>query len=191
MRKPLILILDVGTSSLRAQIRDGEANAIPDLDIRVPHRVSRSSDGRATLDADEILDGVASAVDQVLERAGSLTQQVGGVAAATLVSNALGVDSQGRPLTPIYTYADTRSRADTEELRHEVDGQDVHNRTGCLLHSSYLPARFRWLNRTQPDLLRKVAAGSRSANTSSGISSEAMALATRLLPGVVCSTVTR
>ena len=157
MRKPLILILDVGTSSLRAQIRDGEANAIPDLDIRVPHRVSRSSDGRATLDADEILGGVASAVDQVLERAGSLTQQVRGVAAATLVSNALGVDSQGRPLTPIYTYADTRSRADTEELRHEVDGQDVHNRTGCLLHSSYLPARFRWLNRTQPDLLRKVA----------------------------------
>ncbi len=157
VRKPLVLVLDVGTSSLRAQIRDGEANAIPDLDIRVPHRVSRSSDGRATLDADEILDGVASAVDQVLERAGGLTQQVGGVAAATLVSNALGVDSQGRPLTPIYTYADTRSRADSEKLRREVDGEDVHDRTGCLLHSSYLPARFLWLNRTQPDLLSKVA----------------------------------
>ena len=134
-RKPLVLILDVGTSSLRAQIRDGEASAISDLDVRLPHRVLRSSDGRATLDADEILDGVASAVDQILERAGSLTQQVGGVAAATLVSNVLGVDSQGRPLTPIYTYADTRSRADTEELRREVDGQDVHDRTGCLLHS--------------------------------------------------------
>ncbi len=157
VRKPLVLILDVGTSSLRAQIRDGEASAISDLDVRLTHRVSRSSDGRATLDADQILDGVASAVDQVLERAGSLTQQVGGVAAATLVSNVLGVDSQGRPLTPIYTYADTRSRTDTEELRREVDGQDVHDRTGCLLHSSYLPARFRWLNRTQPDLLSKVA----------------------------------
>ena len=157
VEKSLVLILDVGTSSLRAQIRDAEAGAIPDLDVRVPHRVSRSSDGRATLDADEILDGVALAVDQVLGRAGSLTQQVGGVAAATLVSNVLGVDSQGLPLTPVYTYADTRSRADTEELRREVDSQDVHDRTGCLLHSSYLPARFRWLNRTQPDLLGKVA----------------------------------
>ena len=156
-KRPIVLILDVGTSSLRAQIRDGKADAIPDLDIRVPHRVSRSSGGRATLDADEILDGVASAVDQVLEQAGSLAQQVGGVAAATLVSNVLGVDSQGRPLTPVYTYADTQSRADTEELRRQVDGQDVHDRTGCLLHSSYLPARFRWLNRTQPDLLSEVA----------------------------------
>ena len=156
-RNPLVLVLDVGTSSLRAQIRDGQASAIPDLDIRVPHQVLRSSDGRATLDADQILTGVALAVDQVLERAGSLTQQLGGVAVATLVSNALGVDSQGCPLTPVYTYADTRSRADTEELRREVDGQDVHDRTGCLLHSSYLPSRFRWLNRTQPDLLSKVA----------------------------------
>ena len=119
-KRPIVLILDVGTSSLRAQIRDGKADAIPDLDIRVPHRVSRSSGGRATLDADEILDGVASAVDQVLEQAGSLAQQVGGVAAATLVSNVLGVDSQGRPLTPVYTYADTQSRADTEELRRQV-----------------------------------------------------------------------
>ncbi len=157
LRKPLVLVLDVGTSSLRVQIRDGEAGAIPDLDVRVPHQVSRSSDGRATLDADEILAGVACAVDQVLERAGSLGHQVGGVAAATLVSNALGVDAEGRPLTPVYTYADTRSRVDTEELRREVDGQDVHDRTGCLLHSSYLPARLRWLNRTQPDLLGKVA----------------------------------
>jgi gluconokinase len=26
----------------------------------------------------------------------------------------------------------------------------AHNRTGCVIHTSYLPARFRWLARTQP-----------------------------------------
>ena len=156
-RAPILMILDVGTSSLRVQLRDAEGTALPQLNVRVPHRVRRSSDGAATLDADEILTGVADAIDRLLERAGSLAQQISGVAAATLVSNVLGVDAQGNPLSPVYTYADTRSHPDVQELRRAVETREVHDRTGCLLHSSYLPARFFWLKRTQPDLLNRVA----------------------------------
>jgi gluconokinase len=76
----------------------------------------------------------------------------------TFVSNVLGLDAAGRPVTPIYTYADTRNAADAAALSQELGGQAaMHDRTGCLIHSSYLPARFRWLARTQPEVLKSVA----------------------------------
>jgi gluconokinase len=57
-------------------------------------------------------------------------------------------------VTPIFTYADTRNAPDADLLRSELDLPAVHDRTGCLIHSAYLPARFRWLARARPDLLK-------------------------------------
>ncbi len=74
----------------------------------------------------------------------------------TLVGNVMGIDSAGRPITPVFTYADTRNAADAQELRRELGQKEMaaaHDRTGCLIHTSYLPARFRWLARTMPDTL--------------------------------------
>ena len=69
----------------------------------------------------------------------------------------------GAPLSPVYTYADTRNAADAQALRRELgaDGMAAaHDRTGCLIHSAYLPARFRWLQRTRPELaVRRMRAG--------------------------------
>jgi gluconokinase len=69
------------------------------------------------------------------------------------------VDADDRPVTPVYTYAGTYSAPDAEELRQTLGSAgraEVHDRTGCLVHAAYLPARFRWLARTQPDLLAEV-----------------------------------
>jgi gluconokinase len=76
------------------------------------------------------------------------------VAIDTLVSNILAVDAAGRPLTPLITYADTRNDADAVELRRTLDERAVHQRTGCLLRTSYWPARLAWFRRTQPDIWR-------------------------------------
>ena len=43
------------------------------------------------------------------------------------------------PVTPLYTYADTRARREAQELRHELDFAEVYQRTGCPLHTSYMP----------------------------------------------------
>jgi gluconokinase len=51
----------------------------------------------------------------------------------------------GQPVTPIYTWADTRAARAAEELRRELDPEAVHATTGCVIHPSYLPAKLRWL----------------------------------------------
>jgi gluconokinase len=79
------------------------------------------------------------------------------VAVATLVSNVLAVDAEGRPITPLVTYADTRSDPDAGALRRDLDEEEVHQRTGCPLRAAYWPARLAWFRRTQPRVWRDAA----------------------------------
>jgi gluconokinase len=69
----------------------------------------------------------------------------------------LALDADGRALTPLITYADTRNAADAETLRRELGEHEIHQRTGCLLRTSYWPARLAWFRRTQPDVWRRAA----------------------------------
>jgi gluconokinase len=50
------------------------------------------------------------------------------------------------------TYADTRNAADAQALRERLNEYDIHERTGCLLRTSYWPARLAWLRRVAPDI---------------------------------------
>ncbi len=62
----------------------------------------------------------------------------------------LGVDRRGNLSTPVYTWADRRAAGVAEELRGRLDEIAIHRRTGCMLHSSYLPAKLLWLSRSSP-----------------------------------------
>ncbi|MDQ3249526.1 MAG: gluconokinase [Chloroflexota bacterium] len=156
MNSPYILALDIGTSSTRAILFDATAQPIPGCAAQVANQLQTTADGGATFAANQLFDSVVNAIDGLLAAAGPLATHIGGVASATFVSNVLGIDAAGEPVTPVFTYADTRNADDAEGLRIELGPaglQAAHDRTGCLVHTSYLPARFRWLARTQPTLL--------------------------------------
>jgi gluconokinase len=158
-REPLILALDIGTSSARALLYDARAQLIPEGMVQLATQMETSREGGATFDAEALFATVVGAIDQLLQQSGPLTADIAAVTCDTFVGNVLGMRADGAPLTPIFTYADTRSAPDAEQLRQELgpDGcAEAHDRTGTLIHTSYLPARLRWLARTQPDLLRDV-----------------------------------
>ncbi len=157
---PYVMTLDIGTSSTRAMLFDCRAKAVPGCLAQVPYRLHTSPSGAAEFDPEELVTAVVEAIDRLLHQAGPRTGEIGGAAIDTLVTTIMGVDSGGRPTTPVYTFADTRNAADARELREELGEPGVknaHDRTGCVVHSAYLPARFRWLARTRPDLLSTTA----------------------------------
>src|SRR5690606_40531440 len=63
-------------------------------------------------------------------------------------------DASGKPVTPVLYWADTRSAKQVAALRAELDRREVHARTGCVIHSSYWPAKLRWLCETRPEQFR-------------------------------------
>jgi gluconokinase len=153
--RPLVLTLDIGTSSARAMIFDRLARPVMGLEGRQEYEARTTPDGGSELDADAVLEGLARAIDRALERAGDLAEQIAAVAACTLVPNVLAVDEQGAAATPCYTWADTRCAPYVEQLRQQIDYPAYHERTGCMLHASYTPPRLLWLAETRPDLFAR------------------------------------
>lgn len=150
---PLILTIDVGTSSTRAILFDANAHVVEGMVEQRQSRMKTTPDGGATFDAVEVMAGMVAAIDALLARAGSLAEQIGAVSVDTLVGNVLGVDKAGEAVTPLFTYADTRNAAATQELRLQLgkEGAEAsHQRTGCLIHTSYMPSRLRWLAQDAP-----------------------------------------
>lgn len=154
---PLILALDIGSSSLRAALFDRLGRAVQGIEAREPYHVGFTADGGAEVDADVLLALLFECIDAVLVQAGSVASAIAGVAGCSFVNNILGLDAAGRPATPITTYADTRSATLVPGLRADFDEAETHQRTGCLFHPSYLPARLRWVAQDRPDWLRNSA----------------------------------
>ena len=153
---PLVLSLDIGSSSARAALYDARGRRVRKTAAKVAHRFLSTTDGGVTADAESLSDRVIEAIDETMARAGARAGDIAAVGCSVFASSVVGVDAAGAALTPVYTYADVRNAADTAALRAEWDAAALYDRTGCPLHASYLAPRFRWLARTQPELLASV-----------------------------------
>lgn len=147
-RDARVLAVDVGSSSVRAALYDGDGDQVEGVGVRLEHGLRYTPDGGATLDPEELLHLVARAIDGALSRADGAG--ISCVAAGTIWHSLLGLDAAGEPTTPVFTWADRRSASAANELRERLDENAVHRRTGCVLHSSYLPAKLLWLSREFP-----------------------------------------
>jgi len=153
---PFILVIDVGSSSVRANLYDRRARLVEGSQAARHFALHTEADGTADEDARALAHEVEKVVDAVLAKARGRAKDIAAVGLDTLVFAACGVDARNQPVTPLYTYADTRARREAQELRRELDFPAVYQRTGCPLHTAYMPARVRWLERTQPDVARRV-----------------------------------
>ena len=154
---PLILTLDIGTSSVRALLYDARGRLIDGIGAQEHYQVRAAADGTSEDDPSAAFERIARCIDAALAQAGPLAQQIGAVAADTLVSNIMALDKDGQPLTPLITYADTRNAADAAALQRALNEDAVHQRTGCLLRTSYWPARLAWVRRTLPEVWQAAA----------------------------------
>ncbi|GCE05778.1 gluconokinase [Dictyobacter aurantiacus] len=151
-----ILALDVGTSSTRALLFDGQGNAIPDMVSQLTYQLTTSQEGEVSVDADHLVDVVAQTIDEVLKKAGQEASSIRAVAIDTFWHSLLGVDENNHPLTPVITWEDTRAFDTARDLRKEFDEKEVHDRVGVRFHASYWPAKLRWLSQNQSKVFKQV-----------------------------------
>ncbi|CAN5460674.1 gluconokinase [soil metagenome] len=147
--KRAALSIDIGSSSVRASLYDTSGEAIPGAESKLGHDLEYTSDGAATKNPEELLGLAANAVDEAMAKGGGV--EIIGVATGTFWHSLLGVDENGDPTTPVFTWADRRSADAAKELRARLDEDAVHRRTGCVLHSSYWPAKLAWLKKESPE----------------------------------------
>ncbi len=152
---PFTLVVDIGSSSLRAMLFDGQAREVEGTRARRTYNVRTTDDGGSELDAEAMFEAFTAVLDEAMAKSPGV--KIAAVATSSLASSLVGLDAEGRVLTPVYLYSDTRNAGAVEELRARVDWAPMYERTGAPLHTSYLPARFWWLRQTQPEVFARAA----------------------------------
>ncbi len=156
MERPLVLSVDVGTSSLRVLVFDAEGQMLPNIGVQVNYEPQTTPDGGAFLDADELLLQTVQAIKSVSEQLGSKAKRIVAVTLCTVWHSVLGVDKEGKAVTPFLLWADSRCAREAEELKRTLNEHDYHARTGCFFHPNFLPAKLLWFRRNFPEIAERV-----------------------------------
>lgn len=135
---PRVLALDIGSSSVRAQVFDERGEPV-DAERQFAYEGS---------DPDEIVELTQSAI-------GGRDGGVDAVGASCFGHSLLALDETGRPLTRVLGWRDTRSAAAAAWLTRRLDEVAVQARTGCHIHTSYWPAKLAWLAEDEPQTFRR------------------------------------
>ncbi|MCA1629673.1 MAG: gluconokinase [Acidobacteria bacterium] len=156
-RAPLVLAVDIGTSSARAALYDAAAREIAATNAHVKREFTATRDGGAEDEPEDLLADVLRVVDDAHARAAAGHLQIEAVAVSCFMHSLVGVDAGGRAVTPVYGWADTRAASEVPRLSELFDERAAHARTGCPFHASYWAAKLLWLRRAQPDAFARAA----------------------------------
>ena len=146
-----MVTLDVGSSSVRTLLFDAQGQEQPGFGEHCAYQIATDHSGVAEVNPDELLQFCITCLAKIHEQMKAAGIQPAALAMDTFWHSFLGIDSEGRPTTPIVHLFDTRSTAEAAELAGRLDAVAVHQRTGCRLHSSYWPAKLLWLSKYRQD----------------------------------------
>ncbi len=149
---PLVLAIDVGSSSVRAAIHDRRGRTVTGTDVQLPYAWNVASDHSVRLPRQTLLDVVGHVLDQMvgLELMESLAPEIVAGGISCFLHSIAGLDAAGRPLTPVLSWADSTSSAEAAALRGQIDPEGTHQVSGVPIHASYWPARMLRLRQEEP-----------------------------------------
>lgn len=154
-----VLVLDVGSSSIRAWFYGGDGDGIdPGPDAQRRYRWRTTAEGAMECDAEVLFGYLGEVLDGALAHARAARAEVQAVAMASLWHSLVGLAADGTPVTPVYAWGDNRAADQAVRLRDRVDEEALHQRTGCFLHPSYPTVKLAWLRDEAPEAFARVTA---------------------------------
>ncbi|MEM6844915.1 MAG: gluconokinase [Bacteroidota bacterium] len=149
-RPPILLGIDVGTTSVKVLAADIEGKNICAKDAS--YSLYQPQDGYREQNPSEILEAVHQTVKAVLTQ---LDQPIVGVSFSAAMHSLLVVDEDGIPITPMLTWADTRSQEYSEKLRGTDLGKSIYQKGGAPIHAMLPLCKIAWLRDHQPDIFQR------------------------------------
>jgi len=136
---PFVVSIDVGSSSIRALLFDSGARRMEGYGAQVPYRIHTTPEGGAEVDPEALAQLTIDCLDELHRQVQAPGFRIAAVAGSAFWHSFCGVDARGRPTLPILHLLDTRSGDQVARV------PNAHERTGCVPHSSYWPAKLLWL----------------------------------------------
>lgn len=149
---PVFIGLDIGSSSVRAvAFNEG---LVPLHAAQRQYPMYFPKPGWAEQDPYLILSctlSVLTETAQSLKEKGIL-KELKGIGASGFMHSSMAVGLDREPLTSLLPWADQRTAAQVQRFRREYNGREIYNRTGCPVHTTYVPCKISWFRESMPEL---------------------------------------
>ncbi|MGB3329718.1 MAG: gluconokinase [Thermomicrobiales bacterium] len=152
-----VLAIDIGSSSVRCLAYDVDGRQIEGSETQIPHTLRTDRFGASEADPRHLFDLTVACVDGTIAILGPRIADVAAIGMSCFWHGLLGLDAQGDPTTPVFMWADKRAGAFVAPLAVEFPAEEAIAATGCRIHSSYWPAKLRWLQADDPATFRRTA----------------------------------
>lgn len=142
--------VDVGTTSTKTLAYNSDGRILAEESRDYPLRSPKP--GYAEQDPDEIFEAVMDSLANVvatLKEHG--TEEVSCVSFSAAMHSLLALDAYGEPLTASLTYADNRAARQSERIKKELGGPEIHRRTGTPIHPMSPLTKLLWFKEENPE----------------------------------------
>ena len=145
-----LLCFDISSSGISASLFNFELEVTRLVEGH--WTVEADDEGAATLSLDAVLAQFKHVVEQ-LKIAGS-PDPIDAICIGSFMHNCVLLDSTNTPLTPVFTWLDSRGKNGMEYVRARI-GNQFHERTGCRFHPMFPVFKLAALHLSGSDLLSK------------------------------------
>lgn len=153
MASPQVVIgLDVGTTGVKAAAF-GLGTPWHRVAIR-EYPLQQPAPGQQVQDPGTLLESTADALAECARAA--RPAEVVAVSLSAGMHGLVGFGADGRPITPLVTWADARSRAEARELHRTGQAAGLHALTGVPVHPMTPLTKLLWFRRHDPATWRRV-----------------------------------
>lgn len=151
----LIISIDIGTTSTKATIFTPAGHALNSF--YQGYSMTKKADGTATQDPETIFEAVLFTLKKALDSQKDLRQNLIAVTFSSAMHSLIGLDDNNLPLTPVITWADSRSNDFAEQLKQSDQGAIFYQKTGTPLHPMTPLCKIMWLKSQEKELYEKIA----------------------------------
>lgn len=143
-----ILALETSTSSSKVAIYSKKKGLLKVHSVPYGEKISNV----ITQDAKGVLNLLITGIKEVLK---SNTYEIDAIGLCGIWHSLLFLDEKREPISPIYTWADTRPAPTVAKYRQDEELWNwVYNKTGCAIHSIYPLWKIIHLKQQEPDLFK-------------------------------------
>jgi gluconokinase len=142
----LFIGVDIGTTNVKGIVVD-ESFAIV-CEEKASYPLYQPQDGWCEQDADEIFNAFITVFKKVVAKIDS--SQIKAVSFSAAYHSIFAIDKKGNPLTPVITWADTRSNTYAKQLKQSGQWKVIYEQTGTPVHPMTPLCKIAWLRDNQP-----------------------------------------
>ncbi|EPE0871105.1 gluconokinase [Enterococcus faecalis] len=149
----LAIGVDVGTTQAKAVAFQANGTVVASSYVRYP--LIQETEGMAEQDPETLFQAVVNCIRTVTQQVKN--QPIGLISFASAMHGLIAMDAQGRPLTQVITWADTRASDYAEALKETPAAQLFYQLTGMPVHPMAPLYKIRWLQENQPAVAQSAA----------------------------------